>query len=183
MRIVRPLSAERAGHRLADPPGRVRRELEAPAPVELLDGADEAERALLDQVEEGEAAAAVALGDRDDEPEVRLDHLLLGVLVAGLDALGEVDLVCGGEQRDPADVLEEELQRVGGLLSTCVAAARRGRSAASVASAARASASACSSSSMPFSSSWRYSASAAGASRPDPSSASATASMPRKPLS
>src|SRR5207247_8970060 len=42
-------------HRLADPPGRVRRELVAAAPVELLDRAVEAERALLDQVQERDA--------------------------------------------------------------------------------------------------------------------------------
>ena len=69
-------------HRLADPPGRVGRELVAAAPVELLDGAVEAERALLDQVEERNAEAAVALGDRDDEPQVRLDHAPLGDQVA-----------------------------------------------------------------------------------------------------
>src|SRR5205807_6832994 len=58
--------ADRAGvvrngalHRLADPPGRVRRELVAPPPVELLDRAVEAERALLDQVQEGDSQPAV----------------------------------------------------------------------------------------------------------------------------
>src|SRR5207302_2091726 len=67
-------NADRAGvvrdgtlHRLADPPGRIRRELVAPAPVELLDRAVQAERALLDQIEERDAEAAVALGDRHDE--------------------------------------------------------------------------------------------------------------------
>ena len=38
--------------RLADPPRRVRRELEALAPVELVDGVDEAEVALLHDVEQ-----------------------------------------------------------------------------------------------------------------------------------
>ena len=37
---------------LADPPGGVRGELVPPAPVELLDGADESECSFLDQVEE-----------------------------------------------------------------------------------------------------------------------------------
>src|SRR4051794_5681355 len=46
------LVGERAGDRLADPPGRVGRELEALAVVELLRGANQAERALLDEVEE-----------------------------------------------------------------------------------------------------------------------------------
>ena len=37
--------------RLTDPPGGVGRELEATLPVELLDGAKKAERALLDEVD------------------------------------------------------------------------------------------------------------------------------------
>src|SRR5581483_57682 len=100
---------ERAGDGLPDPPGRVGRELEALAVVELLRGADQAERPLLDQVEERQALVAVVLGDRDDESQVGLDHLLLGVEVATLDALGQVDLLLRGQQADLADVLEEQL--------------------------------------------------------------------------
>ena len=110
------LVGERAGDRLADPPGRVGRELVAAAPVELLDGADQAERALLDQVEERQALVAVVLGDRDDEAQVRLDHLLLRLHVAALDLLGELDLLRRGQQRVPAGLAQEELQRVGGRL-------------------------------------------------------------------
>ena len=51
------LVGDRARDRLADPPRRVRRELVALAVVELLDRADQAERALLDQVEEARARA------------------------------------------------------------------------------------------------------------------------------
>src|SRR4051794_3986343 len=109
-RLVR----ERAGDRLPDPPGRVGRELEALAVVELLRRADESEGALLDQVEEGQALVPVVLGDGDDEPEVGLDHLLLRVEVAALDAAGEIDLLLGGEQPDLADVLQEELKGIGG---------------------------------------------------------------------
>ena len=87
-----------------------------PPPVELLDGADEAQGPLLDEVEERQAAAPVALGDRDHEAQVGLDHLLLGGLVAELDALREADLVGGREKGHAADVLEEELERVGRLL-------------------------------------------------------------------
>ena len=81
-RVVR----DGALHRLADPPGRVGGELEAAAPVELLDRAVQAQRPLLDQVEERHAQAAVALCDRDDEPEIRLDHPALRGRVAALDA-------------------------------------------------------------------------------------------------
>src|SRR5919201_2653435 len=109
-RVVR----DRPLHRLADPPGRVRRELVAASPVELLDRAVETERSLLDQVEERNAEAAVALRDRDDETEVRLDHAPLGSDVAALDRLRERDLLGRGQQLVTADVGEEELQAVGG---------------------------------------------------------------------
>ena len=106
------LVGDRAGDRLADPPGGVRRELEALAVVELLDRADQPERPLLDQVEEREPAAEVALRDRDDEAQVRLDHLRLRGHVAALDPLGQVDLLVGGEERHPADLAQVEPQRV-----------------------------------------------------------------------
>ena len=108
-RLVR----ERPGDRLADPPGRVRRELEPLAVVELLGGAHEPDRPLLDQIEERQALVAVPLGDRDDESEVRLDHRLLRVVVAALDPLRELDLLRRGQQVDLADVLQEQLERVG----------------------------------------------------------------------
>src|SRR5262249_20168191 len=53
------LVSESASDGLTDPPRRVRRELEAAAPVELLDRTDQAQRALLDQVEERETLVAV----------------------------------------------------------------------------------------------------------------------------
>ena len=100
--------------RLADPPRRVGGEAVAAAPVELLDRADQPEDALLDQVEQRELRALVLLRDRDDEPEVRVDHPVLGGEVAALDPLGEVDLLGGRQQPVAADLVEEELQRVGG---------------------------------------------------------------------
>jgi hypothetical protein len=69
------LVGDGAGDRLADPPGRVGGELVAAAVLELLDGLHEAHVALLDEVEEGEAAVRVLLRDGDDEAQVGLDHL------------------------------------------------------------------------------------------------------------
>ena len=89
LRLVR----DRALAGLTDPPGRVGRELVALAPVELLRCAVEADDALLDQVEERHVVALVALRDRDDQAQVRVDHLLLRCEVAALDALRERDLV------------------------------------------------------------------------------------------
>src|SRR3954468_24813912 len=107
------LVGQGAGDRLADPPGRVGRELEALAVVELLRRADETEGALLDEVQERQALVAVVLRDGDDEPQVGLDHLLLRVEVASLDALGEIDLLLRREQTDLADVLQEQLKGIG----------------------------------------------------------------------
>ena len=110
------LVGEAAGHCLADPPGGVRRELEVATPVELLDRADEADGALLDQIQEAEALAAVLLRDRHHEPQVRLDHAALGLEIALLDALGELDLLDLREQGIAADLVEEALERVGRAL-------------------------------------------------------------------
>ena len=136
-RIVRPGVGDAAGDRLADPPRGVRRELEALAPVELLDRVHEAEVALLDQVEQRQARRLVLLGDRHDEAQVRLheralrrrrpdaaarrsSRFLAGVSalpppssslarrVALLDLLREADLVVLGEQRVLPDVGEIE---------------------------------------------------------------------------
>ena len=126
--------------RLTDPPGRVRGELEALAPVELLDRVDEAEVALLDQVEERHARRLVALGDRDDESQVRLDELALCVFaladellevtllgtrealvdgveglacsLTGFDVLGEAGFVVLGQQLVPTDVFQIQANEV-----------------------------------------------------------------------
>ena len=87
MRIVRAWSAMAAGDGLADPPRGVGGELEALRVVELLDRTDQAEVALLHEVEQRHAATDVALGDRHDEPEVRFGELPLGHLAVGDDGL------------------------------------------------------------------------------------------------
>jgi hypothetical protein len=54
----------------------------------------------------------VLLRDRHHEPEVRVDHPFLRLEVALLDALRDVDLLGGGEQRVAPDLVEEQLERV-----------------------------------------------------------------------
>ena len=73
------LVGDRAGDRLADPPGGVGRELVAAPVLELVDRLHQADVALLDQVQELQAAVGVFLGDGDHQAQVRLDHLLLGL--------------------------------------------------------------------------------------------------------
>ena len=99
---------------LADPPRRVGREAVAAAPVELLDRPDQAQDALLDEVEQRQLGALVLLGDRDDEPQVRVDHAVLGGQVAALDPLRQLDLLVRRQQPVAADLVQEQLERVGG---------------------------------------------------------------------
>ena len=100
------------GDGLADPPGCIGGELEALAVVEFLDGLDQAQVALLDQVQEEHAAADIALGNADDQTQVGLGQTLLGILVTGLHALGEGDLLLCGQERNLADLLEIHAHRI-----------------------------------------------------------------------
>src|SRR5574343_1891692 len=70
---------------LAYPPGRVGREAETTLRIELLQRMDQAEIALLDQVEQGNAAVQVMLGNIHDQPQIVLDHALTGCEIAGAD--------------------------------------------------------------------------------------------------
>jgi hypothetical protein len=115
-----------AGDGLADPPCGVRRELEALAPIELLDGVHQPEVALLDEIEQGQTRRLVLLCDRHHQTEVGLHERPLGILAltcrttklallgssevladlvelfdrrfSGFDLFGEPNLVVLGEQ-------------------------------------------------------------------------------------
>src|SRR5581483_1604143 len=103
------LIGDRARDRLPDPPGGIGREFVAAAVLELVDRLHQADVSFLDEVEELQAAVRIFLGDRDDQAEVRLDHLLLrlaGLALALLhhvdDAaeLGRLEAGFGGERLD-----------------------------------------------------------------------------------
>jgi hypothetical protein len=48
----------------------------------------------------------------DNQPQVAGDHLVFRFRVAPLDPLGERDLLRGGEQRVPSNVVKEETHEV-----------------------------------------------------------------------
>jgi hypothetical protein len=98
--------------RLTDPQCPVGRELESATPVELLDRPDQPEHSLLNEVLHRQAVALVAPGLGDDQPQVRIDHSLLGGQVAALDPLGQLDLLGGGEQRVRAGIAQEQFERI-----------------------------------------------------------------------
>lgn len=64
---------------LTDPPGRIGRELVASAILELVHSLHQTKVALLNQVGHRETAVDIALGDRDHQTQVRLDHAGLGL--------------------------------------------------------------------------------------------------------
>ena len=74
------LIGDGAGDGLANPPGCVGGELVAAAVFEFVDGFHQADVALLNQVEELQAAVGVLFGDGDDEAEVGFDQLALGLV-------------------------------------------------------------------------------------------------------
>src|SRR3954463_5463676 len=81
------LVGDRAGDRLADPPRRVGAELEALAVVELLDRADQADVAFLDQVQQRHATADVLLRHADHETQVGFGQTPLRLLTVDLQQL------------------------------------------------------------------------------------------------
>src|SRR6266571_2078662 len=101
-----------AENRLADPPGRVGRELEPASVVELGDRSHQTDVALLDEVEQRHASALVLLGDGNDQAEVRLGHVAAGRIRTRLDLLGELDLLLFGEEGSPADLAKVGSERV-----------------------------------------------------------------------
>ena len=107
-----PLVGERSRDRLPDPPGSVGRQLVAHRPVELLDGSDQAQIALLDQVEQWHAGLGVVAGDRHHEPEVAFDQLALGGLVTLVLAPGELSLFGRRQQPAVTDLPNVELEGI-----------------------------------------------------------------------
>ena len=99
---------------LPDPPRRVGGEFVAAAVLKLVDRLHPADVAFLDQIEKRQAAVGVFLGDRDDQAEVSLYHLLLGLLrltlallhhVHDLAKLADLEPSLAGEHLDLVAVL------------------------------------------------------------------------------
>ncbi len=99
--------------RLAHPPDGVGDELDALVGVEALGRLDQPDVALVDQVEEGQAAAAVALGVGDHEAQVGLDELLERRLVTLADLAAEDFLLFGRDPVQSRNFFEIFLERFG----------------------------------------------------------------------
>jgi len=95
---------------LFDPPASVGAELHPAAGLEAVDGLHQAEVALGDQVEDGQAAVVVIGGDFHHEAEIGFNHQLPGAAIAPADAPGELHFLGAVEEGSLADALEVGLK-------------------------------------------------------------------------
>jgi hypothetical protein len=107
------LVSQRPDHRLADPPCGVGRELDPPAIVEQLSRPHQADRPLLNQVKEGQTLAAIVLGDRHHEAEIRLDQPPLRLQIAAFDASRERALLVRPQQAMVPQLCQKRVKRIG----------------------------------------------------------------------
>ena len=89
---------DRALDELPDPPGCIGAEPKSPLVIEFLNGFDQAQIALFDDIGEWKAAVHIPFADTDDQPQVRFDHLPAGVFIACHDPLTKLLLLFKGEQ-------------------------------------------------------------------------------------
>jgi hypothetical protein len=73
------------GDRLADPPRRVCGEFVTLGVVELLDRANQAQVAFLDQVQKGHTATGVALGQRHHQTQVGFEQMVFRAVAVAAD--------------------------------------------------------------------------------------------------
>lgn len=106
------LIRDRAGDGLANPPGRVGRKFESLGVVKLIHRLDQAEVALLDQVEELHAAPHIALCNADDQAQICLRQPLLSDRIVFTDADGKVNFFLTAQQGNAADLFEIDLDRI-----------------------------------------------------------------------
>ena len=87
------LIGDGSGNGLPDPPGGICREFVSLCIVELVDRANQARVALLNEVENVKSAAGVFFRDRHDQTEVCFRQLVLCRLIALAHALGKLHLL------------------------------------------------------------------------------------------
>ena len=106
------LIGDRAGDRLTDPPGRIRRELESFLIIEFFHRLHQSQIAFLNEIEKEHAPADIALCNRHHQPEVGFGKPFFRGLVPVLHVLGQLDLLVRGKQRHFADIFEIHLDGV-----------------------------------------------------------------------
>src|SRR5205085_2588631 len=89
--------------------------------IVLFRRVDEADVALVDQIEKEDVGVPVTLGIRDDEAKVRLDELFEGRFIVLLNQAAELTLTLRCEAGNPRDFLEILIQEIVRIVSLFVA--------------------------------------------------------------
>ena len=110
------MPGDRRLHRLANPPHRVRNELDAAIRIELPGRRHQAEVALADQVDQRHATILELLRHRHHETDVVPRQPLLGEDVALERPPGERHLFLTVEQRDARDLVQIQIQTFAALV-------------------------------------------------------------------
>jgi hypothetical protein len=98
--------------RLPDPPCGIGAEATAACRVKLLRGANQAQIALLHQIEQGNALVHVAFGDAHHQAQVGLHQLLQRLRLTGHHAPRQSQLLLRRQQRGATDLGQILAQRV-----------------------------------------------------------------------
>ena len=97
--------------RLSDPPHGVGDELESASFVEAFGGFNKSHIAFVDEVGEAKSLVLVLFCNRDDEAQVSLRQAVECCLVAGFDALSQLNFLFGCQQLFAANVLKILVER------------------------------------------------------------------------
>ena len=96
-----------ADHALADPFGGVSRKTDVFCIVKLSGSRQKADSALLDQIQQRHRAGIVPTGDGHHQPQIGIDQLADGILVALGAFLRQFTLLLSSEQRNTTDLLHK----------------------------------------------------------------------------
>lgn len=103
---------------LLDPPAGVSAELNATTGQETIDGFHQAEVALGDEVEDGQAAVVVIGGKFHHEAKIGFDHEFAGMVFASADPAGEAEFLLPIQEGGFADAFKVGLQGGGEVFAT-----------------------------------------------------------------
>jgi hypothetical protein len=103
---------DRALDVLANPPGGIGGKAKTTLGIEFLQRVNQPEVALLHQVEQGQTAIGVVLGNVDHQPQVALDHGLPRFEIALHGTPRQGQFLFRGEQRRLADFVEIQLGHI-----------------------------------------------------------------------
>ena len=105
------LLSQRLKDCLANPPHRVRDELDSLGFVEFVRGADQTEIALVDQVGERHALILVLLRHRNHEAQIRTDQFVERILITDADSTRQFGFLFARDEGIDTDVAQVLVQR------------------------------------------------------------------------